>query len=68
VNLARVDQYDEGDLTFLNRHCEANDLCIKLNDSSLWITSYHTLEQQGQAGTLIAPAPSFPGGESIVGA
>jgi hypothetical protein len=62
VKIERADKYDQGDLTFLKRHAEQNDYCVKIKDNTLWVTDFHKLEAQAPVGAIFAPGPMGVGG------
>ena len=57
-----MDQHDQSDLVHLGKHCEENDLCLKIKDNTIWIQSHEQLEKQAPVGTIVCNTPSNPGG------
>jgi hypothetical protein len=65
--IGRSDSHDESDLVHLNKHCDDNDLTLKVKDGTLSILDHDALEKQPPVGTVIAPAIGNPGGINGVG-
>lgn len=60
--IGRDDQHDQSDLVHLGKHCEENDLILKIKDNALWIQSHEQLEKQAPVGIIVCPTPGNPGG------
>ena len=60
--IARSDQHDESDFVLLDRHCQENDLFLKVKSGALWVISKEQMENQTPVGTIICPKLDSPGG------